>query len=224
MHADDAQRNTADGEHFVRRREHPQQRFGDELEERAADAHDADGREDCQADGLAHAVEFLRAVVVRHDGHHRVVEAEARHEDEALELEVSTEHRGRRLGERDENFVHAEHHHRADGLHDDRRNADGVDVRHRRAVGTDVLEVDLHLGIFLEVQEKAEARADELADDRGDRRARDLHAGKAQKAENQNRVEHDVAHRARDLRDHRKVRPPRGLEQALAVNLQEQSE
>ena len=224
MYADDAQSAPADGEHFVRRREHPQQRFGDELEERAADAHDADGREDCQADGLAHAVEFLRAVVVRHDGHHRVVEAEARHEDEALELEVSTEHRGRRLGERDENFVHAEHHHRADGLHDDRRNADGVDVRHRRAVGTDVLEVDLHLGIFLEVQEKAEARADELADDRGDRRARDLHAGKAQKAENQNRVEHDVAHRARDLRDHRKVRPPRGLEQALAVNLQEQSE
>ena len=66
-------------------------------------------------------------------------------------------------------------------------------------MGTDVLEVDLHLGIFFEVQEKAEARADELADDRGDRRARDLHAGKAQKAENQNRVEHDVAHRARDL-------------------------
>ena len=48
--------------------------------------------------------------------------------------------------------------------------------------------------------------------------------GKPRSCRKQNWVEHDVAHRARDLRDHRKVRPPRGLEQALAVNLQEQSE
>ena len=43
VRADDAQRCLADGERFVRGREQAQQRAGDEFEERAADAHDADG-------------------------------------------------------------------------------------------------------------------------------------------------------------------------------------
>ena len=221
MQPDDAQRGLADGKSLGRGREEAEQRAGDELKERAAHAHDGNGRDGREAHGLAHAVELSRAVVVGHDGDHRVVEAEAGHEDEALQLEIRAEDRGRRLGEGDEDVIHAKHHHRADGLHDDRGDADGVNVGNGGAVGADARKAQLDLDIFRVVEHKTERRAEKLARDRGEGRARDLKARKAEKAEDQDGVEHDVAHRARDLRDHRKIRAARALQEALGVDLHE---
>ena len=82
----------------------------------------------------------------------------------------------------------------------------------------------MDLWIFRVVEHKAEDGAHELTDDGGDGRARDLKAREAEKAEDQDRVEHDVAHRARDLRDHREIRAARGLQEPLAVDLHEDAE
>ena len=64
VRANDAERRFADGKRLVRGREQAQQRAGDELKERAADAHDDNSCDGRQANGFAHAVELSRAVIV----------------------------------------------------------------------------------------------------------------------------------------------------------------
>ena len=222
--ADDAQRGPADGQHLLRGGEETEQRTGDDLEERKTHAHDGDGCDSRKADRPAEALRLARTVVVRNDRHHRVIQAEDGHENEALELEVRAEHRRRRLGKGDEDLVHAEHHHRADGLHDDGRHADRVDLLDRRGVRTDLAAAQMHVGIAREVEIEADGRADELTDNGGDRRTGDLQPREAEQAENEDGVENDVGGRAGDLRDHGEVRASRRLQQALIIHLEEQAD
>ena len=125
---DDAERRHAVAEHRRVRVENAQQLRREHLKEQHAGERDAHGGKHREPDGLLDAVGTARAVIVRDDGHHAVVEAEHRHKDEALELEVRAVHRRRHGGERQQDLVHAEHEERTDALHQNRREADLVDL------------------------------------------------------------------------------------------------
>ena len=190
----------ADGQHLLRRGKEAQQRGRDGLKEQAPNAHDDDGRRHRQAEGPLHPVHPSRAVVVADDGHHGVVQAEDRHEDEALQLEVGPEDGGGRLGEADEDLVHAEGHHRADGLHDDGGHADAVDLPGDGAVPAEEAPRRMcSSGLCRRLRYRASARRDDLAQDRCDGGAGHLQPREAQQAEDQNGVHHDVDGRAHDL-------------------------
>ena len=222
--ADDPQGGGADGQHLLRRGEEAQQRGRDGLKEQAAHAHDGDGRRHRQAEGPLHPVHPSRAVVVADDGHHGVVQAEDRHEDEALQLEVGPEDGGGRLGEADEDLVHAEGHHRADGLHDDGGHADAVDLPGDGAVPAEEAPAEMEFRIVPEIEVEGQPRRDDLAQDRRDGGARHLQPGEAQKTEDQDGVHHDVDGRTHDLGEHGELGPPRGLQQPLQAELAEKAD
>ena len=170
------------------------------------------------------AVRLSRAVVIGNDRHHTVIQTEHRHEDEALQLEIDAEDGGRRRGEGNEDLVESEVHHRADGHHDDRRNAHAVDFLHRVPVEADMARANADVWVIFEVHPNCQNRRDNLTDDRGKRRAGNLHARKTEPAENQDRVQNDIDHRAGDLCVHRKLRPPRRLQQPLEAELRENAD
>ena len=77
-----------------------------------------------EPNGLHHALALACAVIIGNDRNHTVVKSEDRHKDEALQLEINAEHVHRIHTESAEHEIHAERHHRADRLHQNRRNAD----------------------------------------------------------------------------------------------------
>ena len=118
VNGDNAEGGDPDLAHMVGRVKKRQQRSGNELKERQANEHQADRGNDGQADGFLHALGLSRAVVVGDDRDHAVIEAEDRHEDKALELEIDAED-GRRRGRKDdEDLVKTKVHDRTDGHHE----------------------------------------------------------------------------------------------------------
>ena len=99
-----------------------------ELEDEESDDHDGDGDRASRLQRLRHPLPFLCTIVEGDDGYHSGLESEDRHEDERLELEVYAKHRYRRRREGDEDRVEGADHHGADAVHDDRRDADLVDL------------------------------------------------------------------------------------------------
>lgn len=95
------------GEHRVRCAEQAQQRAGRHLEDHCAQRHDGGRHQQREPRSLLNALAAARAIVVAHDGHQRVGDAEHGHEHKALQLEIHAEHGNSRLGESDEDFVHA---------------------------------------------------------------------------------------------------------------------
>ena len=81
-----------------------------QLEGGEADEHD--GQTGChgELEGLQHPVGVPGTVVEGHDGDDGVVDAEQRHEEEGLELEIDAEDAGGGLGEALEDLVDAEIH------------------------------------------------------------------------------------------------------------------
>ena len=224
MNGDNAEGGDPDLAHMVGRVKKRQQRTGNELKERQANEHQTDRGNDGQADGFLYALGLSRAVVVGDDRDHAVIEAEDRHEDKALELEVDAEDGRRCGGKDDEDLVEAEVHDRTDGHHDDRGNADPVNFLDGIPVEADVARADADIGVKFEVHKERKARRNDLADDGRHRRAGNLHARKAEPAEDENRVQNDVDDRAGDLRVHRKLRPPGRLQQPLEAELRENAD
>ena len=72
-------------------------------------------------DGFVNAFSFPGAVVVGHNGDHTAVETENGHKDDALEFVVNAEYRNCRGGKAHKDQVHAVVHHGTDGLHDNGR-------------------------------------------------------------------------------------------------------
>ena len=204
---DDPQGGDAHLEHGVRGVEDLQQRPGNGPEDDHAQHHDAGGVDGAALDGFHHPQPVLGPVVIGHDGHHAVVQAEHRHKDEAVELEVNAEGRGCRLlggviG--NEDLVHAEGHHRADGHHDDAGQADGIDIPHQPPIGPEAPELQMDLLVLLQVEDQCQNTAAELSDDRGHRRAGDAHV----QHEDKDGVQHDVDDRRNGVAKHRVVGRP----------------
>ena len=123
-YADNAQRRNADSKHIFRSVENRQQLVRQKHEYKKPDEHNPDRIQNAEFDGLSDALGLFRAVVVCDNRHHPVVKPEHRHKHEALQFKIHAEHRGCRGGKGDEDFVHAEGHHAADGRHDNGRHAD----------------------------------------------------------------------------------------------------
>ena len=168
--------------------EQPQQGPGAQLEHKGARGHNGKRHHGGNAHGVGDALLFARAVVVAHNGHQRVGDAEDGHEHKALQLVIDAEHVYGRLGEGDENFVHAEHHHAAEALHDNGRQPHAVDDANGVPAGAKALDAQADFVVFDMVDGHAQRRAAPLANDGGKRRARHAHGGEAQQAENHDGV------------------------------------
>ena len=216
--ADGPQGGHADGQHIGAGVEQAQEHLGDELHQGKAHQHDGHGKGDGQPDGLAHPVGAAGAVVIGDDGHHGVVQAEHRHENEALQLEINPEHRHGGGGEAVEDAVHAIGHQRADGGHDDGGHAHLQNRPDHPAHRTEAPEGEMDLGIFPEMEEHGGHGAAELAEHGGGGGAGHAHGGEAQQAEDQDGVHDDVDDGAGHLSDHGQLGPAGGLQQPLKID------
>ena len=226
--ADDAQCGDADAEHLLRGLKEQQKLAGDELYDGRAHGHDTDGIDRAETHGLHDAVGAARAVVERDDGHHAVVQAKDRHEDEALELEIDAEYGSGRLAdltEGEQDLVDAIGHERTDRAHDRGRNADVENAAAHLSLHAEAARGKAQLFVFADVQNHGCNAADNLAEDGGDRRSGHAHGGNAEGgyAEDQDRVEDDVGDCTDALRDHGKHRPSGCLKQALKDELGKQT-
>ena len=211
---DDAQGGYACGQHHVAGVKEPQQRIGYGPKQHCAEHHDAAGVQGAALDGGHHAAAVLSAVVVGHDGDHAVVQAENGHEDKGVQLEIDAEGGGCRLvggvvG--DEDLVHQERHHRADGDHDNAGQADGVDLADEPPVGAEAPQGQGDVRVLFVVEVNSQRAAAELADDGGDGGAGHAHF----QSEDEDGVENDVDDSAQPLGVHAEDRPPGALQEPL---------
>ena len=119
-------------------------------------------------------------------------QAKDRHEHKGLELIIDAQHRDGRFGEGRKDLVEAHHQEGADGLHDHRGDAHGVDIPDGGAVETEAFEGHMDCMAFAEHHIEAVAHGQNLTGDGGYRRAQDAHLGQAEQAEDQNGVQNDV--------------------------------
>ena len=154
-----------------------------------------------------------------------VVEAEDRHEEEALELEVDAEDSGGCRGESRQDHVHAVGHDRADGHHEDGRYTDDVDTADRVTVGTkDPAPAQVDVGVELQVHDKAEDGGYALAQDRCVSGARDAESRTSEETEDHDRVEDNVDDSAGGLADHAQLSAAGGLQESLKGHLEEETD
>ena len=175
---DDPQSGHADGQQVgggaVLRHEQVDEHVGEELEDQQPHGHDAHRVAHAELDGGGDAVGPPGTVVIGHDGHHAVVQAEHGHEDEGLQLEIDTEHSGGRGSEGQQDLVHAKGHDRADRAHNDGGDAYAVNALDDAAVRAEALELEVNVGIQLPVEEDGQAGGHDLPDHGGDGGARYL--------------------------------------------------
>ena len=231
--AHDAQGGNADGKHIRVRIEKAQQHLRHQLEGRDAREHQAACAQHAVFENRHDTLRPAGAVVIGGNGQPRVVNAEYRHEDEALELEIRAENglarlsqqgAGRRIVEAVEHQIEAVRHQGADCNHDHGGDADGEDSGDHPAVGPEAPQIQPHIGILLFVEEHGQKEGHNLTDDGRDCRARDAHARQAEPAENQDGIQNDVDHGAGSLGDHGVGGAAGGLQETLEENLSEDAE
>lgn len=170
------------------------------------------------------ALFVARAEIVGNDRHHTVVEAEDRHEEEALQLEVNAENGSRRRREHQQDLVHSESHDRTDRHHQNRRDADYVDGFDGLCIEAHFFERQVDIRIFARIVENAEDHRDDLSEDGRDSCSGNAHLRETEQTENQDRIEDDVEDRAESLRDHIVKGQSGRLQQPLHVDLHEYAE
>ena len=130
---------------------------GEQIHDRCSAEHDHNGDAEGEFQGFVDSLFLLGAVVVGQDGDQSVVEAEDRHEEEALQLEVDAEDSCSSRGEGGQDHIHAVGHDGADGHHEDGRHADNVNTADRVKVGTkDPAPAETDVGVELQVHDKAQ--------------------------------------------------------------------
>lgn len=222
--ADDTQSGNADLQHIVGSLEETQDGRGEELDHDQPHHHDGHGKDDADAHRVFEPLCFPRAVVVGHDGHHAVVEAEDRHKDEALYLNVDAQYGRGGGGKGDEDLVHAEGHHRADGVHDNGGDAHGVDLTDDMAVGAEMAERGLDVMVHPGVEIDRQNGGHDLSDDGGGGGAGYPHFGEGTDAEDEDRVQNNIDDGAQSLGEHGLDGPSGGLEETLHGDFQEDAE
>ena len=202
-----------------------QQHLGDKLEDGQTRQHDAKTGEGGDLHGLHHAAGIPGTIVEGYDGDDGVVDAEERHEEEGLELEIDAEDAGGGLGEALEDLIDAEVHDGADAHHDDGGDAHAEDGADHMTVGLDVATAEiLELPVVLQIQRHGEACGNPLTDDGGQGCAGDAHCGQTEPAEDQDGVEDDVGNGAHGLGDHGLEGVAAGLQETLEEDLHEDAD
>ena len=225
MKRDDAKCRGSDRKHIVGSIEQTKKYFRHQLEGECAAEHDADRECDGKLQCFVDALLLPSTEVVGENRDESVVEAEDRHEEKALQLEVHTEYSGCRRGESGEDQVHAVGHDGTDRHHQNRWNTDIVDL-------TDdfLLRVknpgqrNVQLLVHMQVQEKSEDCGDALTEYSRIGGTGYAEAWKAEETENHNRVEDDIQDSTGELRAHGKHGLTSRLQLALEGQLEEKSD
>ena len=96
---------------------------------------------------------FPGAVIIAYNGNHTVIQAENGHKHKALQLEINAENSRRGLGKSYQDFIHAEHHHRAYRLHDYRRQGNSIDIAHGAKARSEPSQIHPHLTVKAMMEE-----------------------------------------------------------------------
>lgn len=201
--ADNPEGRDSDIEHVRRGIEQQQQFARNNPEQQCADRHQHHGDDPAVDNGFLDPQPVPCSQIIGDNGYHRVVQAEDRVEDHAVQLEKHAEHRGSGGGKRHQDLIHAESHDRSDGHHNDRGNADPVDLPDQAAVQPEALHAQADLFVFPDVQYKGQDGGQRLSADGCRRGAGDAHLWEAEIAENQNRIHDEVENSTGGLGNHR---------------------
>ncbi len=198
---------------------------GEDHEDEGADEHDDAGPDQGNLDAAVNPFFDLRTVIVSQDGDDTIGQAEDRHEDEGLELEVDGHdvQGGVALGKAGENGVHADIHDGTDGSHNRAGQTDGNNAGQVVTVDDGILAHEAQFRILLLIQSKADDGGNELTDNRGDCRTGNAHAGAAEETEDHDGIQDDVGQGTAELGDHGQHGVSGGLEHTLKVDGHEQA-
>ena len=219
MEADDPQSSLTDGQEIRRGLKHAQQNIRHQLEHRKAQKHTAHSSAHRQLQGVSNALFLPGAVVEGHDGNGGIVQAEQRHEEEALQLEVDAKHTHRchlHSLEGVENSGHAQVHHGANSHHNDGGNAHRQNGTQRFALRLAVFKTQGNIGVLGKIEINTQAGSAELTNDRGHRCAGNAHFGEKAPTKNEAGVQNHIHDGAGALGDHGVNRSAGGLQQPLA--------
>ena len=172
------------------------------MEQQNAEDHDSDGDQSRQTNGIHDPLAVPCTIIVCDDRNHTIVDPEDRHENKTLQLKIDTEYSSSRRIEDQKDFVKAKYHDRADGLHDDGRNADSIDFADDLFVWPEFLHVDTDLFVDADVEKGAQSSADDLSDHGRDGGSCHLQPRKAEQSEDQDRIQDDIDNGAGSLGDH----------------------
>lgn len=178
------------------------QRHGQEEEGSPAQQHNGNGGNHGGADRLMNPSAVLCTVIIGNDGNNRIIKPEQRHKEEAVELKVNAVDRRSGGAERQQNLVHQIGGDRANGSHQDRGEADGIDLADDGEIKADLFEIDADIGIVLLIEDNAQRRGDELADNGGVGGTLDAHGGAAEETEDHNGIKNDIDDGADTLNVH----------------------
>ena len=89
------------------------------------------------------------AVIVCDNRNHAIVQAENRHEDKTLQLEINTKNGYSGSGKADKNQIHSVGHDRGNGLHNNRRKSDRVNNPDDPRIRTEAAHVNADIMVFL---------------------------------------------------------------------------
>ncbi len=147
-------------------------------------------------------------------------QAKHRHKGKGLQLEIGAKNRNGGLRKADQDDIHAHLHHRADGLHDNAGQANGVNIAQGAAVEAEAPQGHLD-GVALGKHDHQGHNAGQnLADDGGNGGTLYPHGGAAQQAKNHNGVQNQVGDGTGEHKHHGPDHVAGGLQNLFNGNLQ----
>ena len=200
------------------------QLFRNHTEESQAGQHQKSGGDCAETDGAVDPQPLPGAVVIGDNGHHSVVQAENRHKDKAVQLEINSENRRGSRGKPQKNQIHAKGHDRADALHNDRRNSDFIDFTGQGGAQAESVEIQANFPVQLQIEKKSQKEAAELTDYSSRGGSRHAHFRGSEISKDQDGIQNDIDHGPQPLGKHGEQGAAGGGQQALHGNLQKDSE
>ena len=145
---------------------------------------------------------FFRPIIIGDDRNDSIIQSEHRHEHKTLQLEIHAKDRRSRSGKGNQDPVHAIDHHRADRLHDNRRNTDSVNLPDHRNIQPEAFHGYLYFMVFRMIQPHGQNSCHNLADDGCSRRTRNSHLRTSEQSKDHNRIHNNIDNCTDALRDH----------------------
>ena len=158
---------------------------------------------------------LLRAVVVADEGAHPLYDAADGQVKEGLELVVDAQHHHIALGEGGQQVVQEGDQQGGQGQIQDGRHADGIEASFQRGVGPQGLPAQADGRCSGAVDHEVEDEGDGLTDAGGQRCTGDAQRGHRAEAEDEDGVQQDIAHAARDEGEHGELHPAHSLKDLL---------
>ena len=207
----------ADGHYQHILGEYPQHWTGDRLKAQRAHRHQCKTKQHGGGQRLAAAVNVVCSVVEADDGHDAGLHGSQRDEEEGLPFVIQAKRRDRLIGKACKNQVQTKDVEGIRRLHQHVRHAQTED-------GLDVSGVLLESRRFAQSLSHHHQCSNDLSGDGRNGCTRKAHLRQAEHAEDQQRIEDDIGHRADDLRKHGCFHITGGLQHLCPDAFKEQAE